>query len=374
MGRVRKILTIFGTRPEAIKLFPILHALEGDARFNSRICVTGQHRGLLDQVLEFASIRPHHDCDVMTDDQSLDELTATLLTRIGQVLDEEKPDFVIVQGDTTTAMVAALVAHYRKIAIVHVEAGLRSGNLAHPWPEEANRSIISRLATLHCCPTQRAVDTLRSENVPDKTIHLTGNTVIDALYWTQDRLAGRGGSSDALSEELERFAGRRLIGVTCHRRESFEEGIVRVVEAVGQLARRPDVGILFPVHPNPNVRGIVRERLSPCENVALLEPLDYPDFCRLLDTCDLMLSDSGGVQEEAPALGTPVLVLRETTERPEAIEAGGAILVGTHTQRIVAETNRMLDDRSAYAALARPVSPFGDGRAAQRIVELLATA
>ncbi|MGN3975231.1 non-hydrolyzing UDP-N-acetylglucosamine 2-epimerase [Tsuneonella sp. SYSU-LHT278] len=368
----RKVLTVFGTRPEAIKLFPLVHALEGDPRFDGRVCVSGQHRGMLDQVLEIAGVVPDHDLDLMQPDQTLDALTANLLTGIGRVLDEEKPDWVVVQGDTATAMAGALAAYYRKIPVAHVEAGLRSGNIHHPWPEEVNRKIVGAFAALHFAPTATAAAALQRENVDPATIHVTGNTVIDALHWVTAKIASDPGLASGLAELERRFAGKRIIGMTTHRRENFGDGMEAIADAVRRLAVRGDVAVIFPVHLNPNVRAVMNAALSGLSNVALIEPLDYPHFARLLDISTLMLSDSGGVQEEAPALGKPVLVMRETTERPEGIEAGTAKLVGTDADRIVAETTRLLDDADAYEAMARAHNPFGDGKATTRIVELLA--
>jgi UDP-N-acetylglucosamine 2-epimerase (non-hydrolysing) len=372
MTSVRKVLTVFGTRPEAIKLFPLVHALAADARYLGRVCVSGQHRGMLDQVLSIAGVTPHHDLDLMQPDQTLDSLTANLLTGIGRVLDEEKPDWVVVQGDTATAMTGALAAYYRKIPVAHVEAGLRSGDIHHPWPEEVNRRIVGSFAALHFAPTETAAAALRRENVDPATIHVTGNTVIDALQWVVKRIADDPALASGLTAIEGRFAGKRIIGVTTHRRENFGEGMEAIASAVRRLAARGDVAIVFPVHLNPNVRTVMKSGLAGLDNVALIEPLDYPHFARLLDICTLMLSDSGGVQEEAPALGKPVLVMRETTERPEGIEAGTARLVGTDADRIVAETTRLLDDPAAYEAMARAHNPFGDGKATRRIVDLLA--
>jgi UDP-N-acetylglucosamine 2-epimerase (non-hydrolysing) len=368
----RKILTVFGTRPEAIKLFPLIHALEADARFDSRVCVSGQHRGMLDQVLEITGIRPHHDLDLMRPDQTLDALTAALLTGIGKVLDQERPDWVVVQGDTATAMAGALAAYFRKIPVAHVEAGLRSGNIHHPWPEEVNRKIVGSFAALHFAPTDTAAAALRRENVDPATIHVTGNTVIDALHWVTAKIARDPALASGLADLEARFAGKRIIGMTSHRRENFGEGMEGIAQAVTRLAARPDVAVIFPVHLNPNVRAVMNDRLAGLDNVALIEPLDYPHFARLLDISTLMLTDSGGVQEEAPALGKPVLVMRETTERPEGVQAGTAKLVGTDAGRIVAEATGLLDDPEAYATMARAHNPFGDGGAAKRIVELLA--
>jgi UDP-N-acetylglucosamine 2-epimerase (non-hydrolysing) len=372
MSGPKKVLIVFGTRPEAIKLFPLVHRLEGDERFLKRVLVTGQHRDMLDQVLEIADIHPDHDLDVMEPDQSLDTLTAKLIVGIGQVLDAEAPDWVVVQGDTATAMCGAIAAYYRKIPVCHVEAGLRSGNIYHPWPEEINRKVIGTIAVLNCAPTETAGMALRRESVDASTIHVTGNTVVDALHWITGRVRREPGLAAGLQEVEKRFEGRRIIGVTTHRRESFGEGMREIASAIKRIAMRDDVAVIFPVHLNPQVRQIMRSELDGLDNVALLEPLNYPHFARLLDICAMMLSDSGGVQEEAPALGKPVLVMRETTERPEGVEAGTARLVGTRSDVIVAEVERLLDDSEAYAAMARAHNPFGDGNAAARIADLLA--
>jgi UDP-N-acetylglucosamine 2-epimerase (non-hydrolysing) len=367
-----KILVVFGTRPEAIKLFPVIAALRGDPRFEARVCVTAQHRGLLDQVLGIAGIVPDHDLDLMRPDQTLDALTAGLLQGVGAVIDAEAPDWVIVQGDTATAMAAGLAAFYRRVRVAHVEAGVRSGDIHQPWPEEVNRRIVATFAALHLAPTETAAAALRAEAVDPATVHVTGNTVIDALHWVTAQIAERPALAAALAPIERRFAGKRIVGVTCHRRESFGDGIRAIAAALREIARREDVALIFPVHPNPNVARVMNDALGDLANVALVEPLDYPSFARLMAISTLMLTDSGGVQEEAPALGKPVLVMRETTERPEGVEAGTARLVGTDAGRIVAETARLLDDPAAYAAMARAHNPFGDGRAAARIVELLA--
>lgn len=372
MQGAQRILTVFGTRPEAIKLFPLVHALAADSRFVSRVCVTGQHRGMLDQVLEIARLSPEYDLDLMQPDQTLDSLTAALLTGIGKVLDAEKPRWVVVQGDTATAMAGALAAYYRKIPVCHVEAGLRSGNIHHPWPEEVNRKIIGTIAELHCAPTETSAKALLAENVDPATVHVTGNTVIDALYWITRRIEADPVLAGGLAELERRFAGRKIIGVTSHRRENFGAGMMNIADAIRRIAARPDVAVIYPVHLNPNVRSVMQAELAGLDNVALIEPLDYPHFARLIGMAHLMLTDSGGVQEEAPALGKPVLVMRETTERPEGVEAGTARLVGTDADRIVAETFRLLDDEAAYAAMARAHNPFGDGNSAARIVDLLA--
>ena len=367
-----KILTIFGTRPEAIKLFPLVHALEADERFDSRVCVSAQHRGMLDQVLAIAGVHPHHDLDLMTAGQTLDELTARALTGIGRVLDEEQPDWVVVQGDTTTVMAGAMAAYYRKIPVCHVEAGLRSGDIYQPWPEEVNRRVVGTFAKLHCAPTQTSADALLKENVDPASVYVTGNTVIDALKWVTQRIEEQPSLASGLADLEERFAGKRIIGMTSHRRENFGEGMQNIANAVKRIASRPDVAVIFPVHMNPNVRAVMNEQLGGLDNVALIEPLDYPHFAHLLGISHLMLTDSGGVQEEAPALGKPVLVMRETTERPEGLVAGTAKLVGTDADTIVRETERLLDDPQAYSAMARAHNPFGDGQSSQRICNLLA--
>ncbi|NKJ42929.1 UDP-N-acetylglucosamine 2-epimerase (non-hydrolyzing) [Novosphingobium sp. SG720] len=367
----KTVLLVFGTRPEAIKMFPVVHALRADGRFRVVTCVTAQHRGMLDQVLAIAGIVPDHDLDLMRPNQTLDGLTAALLTEIGKVMDAEKPDWVVVQGDTATAMAGALAAYYRKIAVAHVEAGLRSHNIYHPWPEEVNRKIIGTIAALHFAPTETAAAALRAENVGPAAIHVTGNTVIDALHWVTDKIAAEPTLASGLAPLEARFAGKRLIGVTSHRRENFGGGLEAIAEAIRTLAARPDVALIFPVHPNPNVRAVMDAALAGLPNVALIEPLDYPHFARLLAISEIMLTDSGGVQEEAPALGKPVLVMRETTERPEGVEAGTAKLVGTDAARIVAEATMLLDDTAAYAAMARAHNPFGDGHSAVRIADLL---
>ena len=372
MTKPTRILVIFGTRPEAIKLFPVVNALKADPRFDCVVCVSAQHREMLDQVLAIAGIEPDHDLDVMKPDQSLDELTARLLVGLGQVMDQVQPDRVIVQGDTATAMCGALAAYYRKVPVDHVEAGLRSGNIYHPWPEEINRKIIGSMASLHFAPTSTSAAALHAENVDPARVHVTGNTVIDALHWVTERIAAEPSLAGGLAELESRFAGKRIIGVTSHRRENFGDGMDNIASAIRQIAARDDVAVIFPVHLNPNVRKVMHEALGGLDNVAMIEPLDYPHFARLIGLSEIMLTDSGGVQEEAPALGKPVLVMRETTERPEGVEAGTAKLVGTDPTRIVTEISTLLDDKAAYEQMARAHNPFGDGTSARRIVELLA--
>jgi UDP-N-acetylglucosamine 2-epimerase len=364
-----KILCVFGTRPEAIKMAPVVHELRRHpARVEVRVCVTGQHRQMLDQVLELFEIVPDHDLGLMRDDQSLGELTAAALRALGAVLAMEAPDWVIVQGDTTTAMAAALAAFYRRIPVAHVEAGLRSGDLGHPFPEEANRRIADVVSTLHFAPTAAARDHLLREGADPEGVHVTGNTVIDALRWVAALPPPDG--VDALAGG---DAGPRLLLVTAHRRESFGPALEQVCLALRDLATRyrDSVRVVYPVHLNPRVREPVHRLLGGVPNVTLAPPLDYLRFVHLMKRAHLVLTDSGGIQEEAPGLCKPVLVLREVTERPEAVEAGTARVVGTSRERVVAAAARLLDDPAEYARMAHAVNPFGDGHAARRIVARL---
>lgn len=369
-----KVLTVFGTRPEAIKMFPVVHALRAQPGIDARLCVTAQHREMLDQVLAIARLVPDIDLDVMMPNQSLDALLARLVTGLGGVFDAEKPDRILVHGDTLTTMAATLAAYFRKIPVGHVEAGLRSGNIYHPWPEEVNRKVAGAVADLHFAPTETAAAALRAENVPANRIHVTGNTVIDALLTTKARIDREPSLAAGLDPLVDRLAGKRIIAVTSHRRENFGDGMKAIAEAIAAIAARDGVAVVFPVHPNPHVRSAMKPILGGLPNVALIDPLDYPHFVRLLAISDLVLTDSGGVQEEAPAFGKPVLVMRETTERPEGIEAGTAKLVGTDKSRIVSQIFRLLDDKDAYSAMARAHNPFGDGTAAKQIAEIVARA
>lgn len=371
MAEPRKILVVFGTRPEAIKLFPVVQALERTPGLNVRTCVTAQHRGLLDQVMAIAGMTPDIDLDLMEPGQTLDRLTAKLLLGLGDVMDAEKPDRVLVQGDTATAMVGALAAYYRKVPVGHVEAGLRSGDIYQPWPEEVNRRIVAPIADMHFAPTDTAAAALKAETIDPATIHVTGNTVIDALHWTRDRIAADPSLAAGLDPIAERFTGKRIILVTTHRRENFGGGMENIARAIARIAEREDVAILFPMHPNPNVGQVMDSILGDRHNIARIEPLDYPHFIRALGLCHLALTDSGGVQEEAPALGKPVLVMRDTTERPEGVTAGTARLIGTDEERIFAEVGALLDDDAAYAAMAQAHNPFGDGHAAARIAAII---
>lgn len=370
----QRVMVVFGTRPEAIKMFPVVHALRATEGVETRVCVTAQHRELLDQVLEISRITPDIDLDVMQADQTLDGLTARLITGLGEVFDREKPHRVLVHGDTLTTMVATLAAYFRKIPVGHVEAGLRSGDIYHPWPEEVNRRVVGTVADLHFAPTDAAAAALRAENVPEDRIHVTGNSVIDALLATQARIAEEPALATGLDDLAQRFAGKRIIAVTSHRRENFGDGMANIARAIADIAARPELAVIFPVHPNPNVRAVMAEHLGGRDNVAMIDPLDYPNFVRLLGLCELVLTDSGGVQEEAPSLGKPVLVMRDTTERPEGIDAGTAMLVGTDRARIVTEIFRLLDDKAAYSAMSKAHNPFGDGLAGKRIARIVADA
>lgn len=370
----KKILVVLGTRPEAIKLFPVILALRARGDLQVRLCVTGQHGALVHDILALSGLVPDHDLALLQPGQSLDQLLARLLPSLGNVMDQDVPDCVVVQGDTLSAFAAGLSGHLRGIAIAHVEAGLRSGDLHQPAPEEAIRKMLAVLARYHFAPTAAAAAALRAENVAADHIFVTGNSGIDALLAARARLAVEPGRIAPLMQTLRRFAGRRVIAVTIHRRENQGPALCALSAALLQLAQREDVALVYPLHPNPAMRQKMRAALAPQPNIALLDPLDYPSFVALLDQAAIVLTDSGGVQEEAPALGTPVLVLRTTTERTEAIAAGTALLVGTDTARIVAETHRLLDDPAVYARMAQAHNPYGDGRAAERIAQILARA
>jgi len=368
-----KVLCVFGTRPEAIKMAPLVLALQADARFACRLCVTAQHRQMLDQVLELFHLVPDDDLDLMRAGQSLAGLSARALEALDDVLQREPPDIVLVHGDTTTSFIAGLAAFYRRIPVGHVEAGLRTGNLYAPWPEEFNRRVTGIVAQLHFAPTQRAANALRGEGVPAERIHITGNTVIDALKLVSRRLDQEPPLAAQQAAGLPALdPARRLILVTGHRRENFGDGFEQICAALAELADRPDVQIVYPVHLNPNVQAPVHALLSGRPNVHLIAPQDYLPFVWLLKQSFLVLTDSGGLQEEAPVLGKPVLVMRETTERPEAVEAGTAVLVGADHPRIVAAVNRLLDDEAAYHRMAHALNPYGDGTAAQQIAAALA--
>ena len=371
-ARRPRILVSFGTRPEAIKMFPVVHALRAVAGLDVRVAVTAQHRQLLDQVMDIAGLRADIDLDLMAHGQTLDGLSARILTEFGAALDEWQPDRVLVHGDTLTTMMVTLAAYFRKIPVGHVEAGLRSGNIYSPWPEEVNRKVTATVADLHFAPTGGAAQSLRREGIVESQIEVTGNTVIDALLTMVETLKSEPALAAGLDDVANRFAGRRVIAVTAHRRENFGSGMEAIAAALARIADRDDVGIVFPVHPNPNVRPVMDRLLARRDNVALIEPLDYPHFVRLMTLADIILTDSGGVQEEAPSLGKPVLVMRDTTERPEGVAAGTAVLVGTEEKRIVKETFSLLDQPDRYRAMATAHSPYGDGNASERIARTVA--
>lgn len=366
---MHKVLLIFGTRPEAIKLCPVIRSLrEHPTRFDVRVLVTAQHREMLDQVLEAFDVQPHHDLDLMLPGQTLFQSTSRILAGLEGVLKAERPSMVIVQGDTTTTLCGALAGFYLNIPVAHVEAGLRTGDMRQPFPEEMNRVLTSRLAELHFAATENAAENLRREGVTPDSIHVTGNTGIDAVLFVraglaEGRLHGR--------EWTELDPAKKLIVVTAHRRESFGEGFERICQALAELADRPDVQVVYPVHPNPNVQDPVRRLLAGHPNVRLIEPLSYVPFVDLMRRAYLLVTDSGGIQEEGPSLGKPILVMRDKTERPEAVLAGTVKLVGTDQRRIVSEARLLLDDRTAYQAMARVHNPYGDGKASPRITELI---
>jgi UDP-N-acetylglucosamine 2-epimerase len=367
-----RILTVFGTRPEAIKMAPVVRRLAAAPGIDSRVCVTAQHRQMLDQVLDLFAIRPDHDLDLMRAGQGLTYITTAVLERLGEVLRAERPDRILVQGDTTTTMAAALAAFYEKIPVGHVEAGLRTGNIHSPWPEEMNRRLTTAIADLHFPPTPEARDNLLREGVPAGRIVVTGNTVIDALLDAVAILDADPARTAALDAALPRLdPAKRLILTTGHRRENFAGGLERVAQGLLLLAQRGDVEIVYPVHLNPNVQQAANAVLGGHPAIHLIPPLDYLPFVNLMRRATLIVTDSGGVQEEAPSLGKPVLVTRDTTERPEAVAAGTVELVGTDTGRLVARAGRLLDDPAAYAAMSFAHNPYGDGHAAARIVETL---
>jgi UDP-N-acetylglucosamine 2-epimerase (non-hydrolysing) len=366
-----RVLSIFGTRPEAVKMAPVIGRLAAEPRVESLVCVTAQHREMLDQVLDLFSIRPDFDLDLMRPDQPLADLTAALFTGLDPVLRQVRPDWVLVQGDTTSAMAASLLAYYHRARVGHVEAGLRTGDKWQPFPEEINRRVAGAIADLHFAPTDWARQNLLHEGVPPERVIVTGNPVIDALQDVAARPydVTRGPLAGVPWE-------RRVILVTAHRRENFGRPLENIFTALRTLAETypKDIHLVYPVHLNPNVRGPAHRLLGNLPNVSLIEPLDYLPMVHLMKRAYLVVTDSGGLQEEAPALGTPVLVLREVTERPEAIEAGTARLVGTDPARILSETRRLLDDPAAHQAMAHAANPYGDGHAAERIVEALVQA
>ncbi len=369
----KKILTVFGTRPEAIKMAPLVHSLAADKRFDAKVCVTAQHREMLDQVLDLFEITPDFDLNIMKPGQSLNDVTTAILTGMKPVLEEFQPDVVLVHGDTATTFATALAAYYQQIPVGHVEAGLRTGNIYSPWPEEANRKLTGTITRYHLAPTATSKANLLAENIAESDVTVTGNTVIDALFWVRDKIE----QNVALKEELTAQypmidPDKKLVLVTGHRRESFGGGFERICESLRKIAEQhPDCQVVYPVHLNPNVQEPVNRLLQGVDNIHLIAPQDYLPFVYLMTQATLILTDSGGIQEEAPSLGKPVLVMRETTERPEAVEAGTVKLVGTDVNTIVTEVSRLLTDSAAYQRMSQAHNPYGDGQACQRILAAL---
>lgn len=378
MGDARiKVLTVFGTRPEAIKMAPVVQAVDAHPALDGKVCVTAQHRDMLDQVLDLFELTPDWDLDLMRPGQSLHGLTARVLTGMQPVLEEWQPHIVLVHGDTTTTLAATLAAFYSRVAVGHVEAGLRTGDLTAPFPEEANRVLADKLCRLHFAPTPRSAENLRAEGLPEDGISVTGNTVIDALLWVRDRVRAAPPEQDraALGPVFDLVTKRDdpLVLVTGHRRESFGQGFLDICSALRRLAEaHPDTHLVYPVHLNPNVQEPVHRLLSDLPNVHLLRPLDYRPFVRLMDRSTFILTDSGGIQEEAPSLGKPVLVMREVTERPEGVDSGTVRLVGTDPDRIFDGCHALLSDPAEYEAMRRAHNPYGDGLASKRIAETVA--
>jgi len=369
-----KVLTVFGTRPEAIKMAPLVHALAADERFESRCCVTAQHREMLDQVLELFKITPDYDLNLMKAGQTLPEITSRILLELTPVLKEFKPDVVLVHGDTATTFAASLAAYYEQIAVGHVEAGLRTGNIYSPWPEEGNRKLTGSLTKYHLAPTENSKANLLKENYSAENISVTGNTVIDALLLVKQQIENDTDLSNTLAGQFPMLdESKKLILVTGHRRESFGGGFERICEALAQTAKaHPDTQILYPVHLNPNVQEPVKRILNDVNNVHLIEPQQYLPFVYLMNRAHIILTDSGGIQEEAPSLGKPVLVMRDTTERPEAVDAGTVKLVGTDITKITSALNELLTNDESYKTMSRAHNPYGDGKACQRICDILA--
>lgn len=374
---MKKILLVFGTRPEAIKMAPLVKALQKDSEhFETKICVTAQHRQMLDQVLEVFDIVPEYDLNIMAPNQDLYDITSRVLVGLRGVLDDFAPDIVLVHGDTTTSMAASLAAFYRQIPVGHVEAGLRTYNMLSPWPEEMNRQVTDRMCTYYFAPTEKSRQNLLRENVDATKIHVTGNTVIDALLMAVDIIEKKPHVKTAIEDELRdkgyAMGNRPYILVTGHRRENFGEGFLNICKAIRQIAEEhPEMDIVYPVHLNPNVQKPVYELLSGTPNIYLVKPLDYLPFVYAMQHSTLLLTDSGGVQEEAPSLGKPVLVMRETTERPEAVEAGTVRLVGTDVAAIVGNVQELLHDPEVYRKMSESYNPYGDGHACERIVDAL---
>lgn len=369
-----KVLSVFGTRPEAIKMAPLVHLLAKDSRFEAKVCVTAQHREMLDQVLELFEIKPDYDLNLMKVGQSLNEVTARIILELSPLLKEFKPDIVLVHGDTATTFAASLAAYYEQIAVGHVEAGLRTGNIYSPWPEEGNRKLTGALTKYHFAPTDTSKSNLLKENYPEKSIHVTGNTVIDALLMVKNKIDDNVSLSNTLSSHFPMLdKNKKLILVTGHRRESFGVGFERICEALALTAKKyPSSQILYPMHLNPNVREPVNRILKGINNIFLIEPQQYLPFIYLMNRAHIILTDSGGIQEEAPSLGKPVLVMRDTTERPEAVEAGTVKLVGTDVATITSAINELMENEDAYEAMSFAHNPYGDGNACSKILDVLA--
>ena len=374
---MKKILLVFGTRPEAIKMAPLVKALQKDTEhFETRVCVTAQHRQMLDQVLEVFGITPEYDLNIMAPNQDLYDITAKVLLGLREVLKDFRPDTVLVHGDTTTSMAASLAAFYMQIPVGHVEAGLRTYNMLSPWPEEMNRQVTDRICTYYFAPTEQSRANLLQENIDAKKIFITGNTVIDALLMAVDIISTTAGVKEKMAKELQEkgytVGDREYILVTGHRRENFGDGFLHICKAIKELAAlHPEMDIVYPVHLNPNVQKPVYELLSGLSNVYLISPLDYLPFIYAMQHSTLLLTDSGGVQEEAPSLGKPVLVMRDTTERPEAVEAGTVKLVGTDAEAIVSNVTALLQDKEMYKRMSETLNPYGDGQACERIIAAL---
>lgn len=371
---MKRILTVFGTRPEAIKMAPLVHALNNDERFDARCCVTAQHREMLDQVLDLFQITPDYDLNIMKAGQTLSDVTSRILIELKPVLEEFKPDVVLVHGDTATTFATALAAYYEQIAVGHVEAGLRTGNIYSPWPEEANRKLTGCLTTYHFAPTESSKSNLLKENIDNNNLYVTGNTVIDALMLIKQRIETDADLNATLKAQFPFIdQNKKLILVTGHRRESFGGGFERICSSLADIAKsHPDCQIVYPVHLNPNVQEPVNRLLKGIDNIHLIEPQQYLPFVYLMDKAHVILTDSGGIQEEAPSLGKPVLVMRETTERPEAVDAGTVKLVGTNVELITKEMSQLLTDEDAYNQMSRAHNPYGDGKACERILDALA--
>ena len=370
---MKKILTVFGTRPEAIKMAPLVHALASDDRFDAKVCVTAQHREMLDQVLELFEIVPDFDLNIMKPSQTLNDVTTAILVGLKPVLEEFQPDVVLVHGDTATTFAAALAAYYQQIKVGHVEAGLRTGNIYSPWPEEANRKLASAITSYHFAPTAGSKENLLKEGVAESDITVTGNTVIDALFWVRKKLQEDKSLAVSLAAKFDFLdLDKKLILVTGHRRESFGGGFERICEALRQIATMwPEIQILYPVHLNPNVQEPVTRLLNNLNNVFLIDPQQYLPFFYLMDRSAIILTDSGGIQEEAPSLGKPVLLMRDKTERPEAVEAGTVRLVGTNKNMIVEQVNTLLSNTAEYNKMSGAHNPYGDGNAVRRIIDVL---